>query len=43
MTWQDFALACQLLFEERVGTRIREKKHAEDAQFKSAAATLPRG
>jgi hypothetical protein len=43
MTWQDFALACQLLVEERIGTRVREAKAAEEAKFKAAAATLPRG
>lgn len=43
MTWQDFALACQLLVEERIGTRIREAQAAEAAKFKSAKAVLPRG
>lgn len=32
MTWQEFALACQVLTEERVGTLIRRAQEAEDAQ-----------
>ncbi len=43
MTWQDYALARQLLVEERIGTRIREAQAAEHAKFKSAKTKLPRG
>lgn len=42
MTWQDYALARQLLVEERIGTRIREAKAAEDAQARKSAKHLPR-
>ncbi len=31
MTWEDHALARQLLTEERVGTLIRDAKRQEDA------------
>ena len=43
MTWQDYALARQLLVEERIGTRIREAQAAEDVKSKSAKTKLPRG
>ncbi len=43
MDWKDFALARQLLVEERIGTRIREAKAAEDHKFKSAKTKAPRG
>jgi hypothetical protein len=43
MDWKYYALARQLLLEERIGTRIREAKAAEEAKFKSTASVLPRG
>jgi hypothetical protein len=43
MSWQDFSLAAQLLVEERIGTRIREAKAAEDAKARATAKQLPRG
>ena len=43
MTWKDYALARQLLVEERIGTRIREAQAAEDRKFKSAKTKAPRG
>ncbi len=43
MSWQDYALARQLLVEERIGTRIREAQQAEAAQLKKAKSELPRG
>jgi hypothetical protein len=42
MTWTDYALARQLLVEERIGTRIREQRHIEDAQARSTANALSR-
>ena len=35
MSWQEYALARQLLAEERIGTRLRESKSIEDAQAKA--------
>ena len=43
MSWEDFNLARQLLVEERIGTRIREAKAAENAKAQAAAKHLPRG
>lgn len=42
MTWEEYSLARQLLSEERVGTRVREAKHIEDAKFKASTKKLQR-
>jgi hypothetical protein len=42
MTWTEYALARQLLVEERIGTRIREAQHAEAAQARAASKALSR-
>lgn len=43
MTWQEYALARQLLVEERIGTRIRESQANEDAQASANAKAIQRG
>ena len=43
MTWQEYALARQLLVEERIGTRVREAKAVEDAKAKASVNALRRG
>lgn len=40
MTWQEYALARQLLVEERIGTRVREAKAVEDAKHKASVKAL---
>ena len=40
MSWQDYALARQLLVEESIGTRIREAKAIEDAKAKRSLAQI---
>ena len=40
MTWQEYALARQLLVEERIGTRLREDQAREDAQFAASARAI---
>jgi hypothetical protein len=42
MTWHDYALARQLLVEERIGTRVREAKYIEDAQARATSSALSR-
>ena len=42
MSWQDYALARQLLTEERIGTRLREAKAREDALASKNKRTLVR-
>lgn len=42
MTWPEYALARQLLSEERIGTRLREAQHIEDARFQSSSKALQR-
>jgi hypothetical protein len=40
MTWQEYALARQMLVEERIGTRIREAQRVEDAKFRKSKKAL---
>ena len=40
MTWQDFALARQLLAEETLGKRIRTAQNTEDAEFEASRRAL---
>lgn len=40
MTWQDYALARQLLTEEFVGSPLREAKRTEDRQAAAVAKAL---
>jgi hypothetical protein len=40
MTFEDYALARQYLVETRIGTRIREAKHVEDAKASAARKQL---
>lgn len=42
MTWEEYCLARQLLVEERIGTRLREAQHHEDAKFKASTQALQR-
>lgn len=42
MSWEDYSLARQLLVEERIGTRLREAQHLEDAKFKASTRNLQR-
>lgn len=42
MSWEDYALARQLLLEERIGTRIREAKRDEDTTARAAAKAISR-
>lgn len=42
MTFPRFALARQLIAEERVGVPVREQGRAEDAAFKRSSAALQR-
>ena len=42
MSWEEYCLARQLLVEERIGTRLREAQHLEDAKFKAATRNLQR-
>lgn len=42
MEWIDFAVARQLLLEERIGTRLREAKAREDALAKKNQRNLTR-
>jgi len=42
MSWQDYSLARQYLLEFRIGTRVRESKHAEDAHAKRSQAAIQR-
>jgi len=40
MGWVDYALARQLLVEERIGTRIREAQHIESAKARASRSAL---
>lgn len=40
MSWHDYQLARQYLVESRIGTRIREAQHIEQAQARSNAKAL---
>lgn len=42
MTWEEYALARQLLVEEHVGTLIREARRAEDHAAKQARKNVGR-
>lgn len=42
MSWTDFALARQLIAEERIGTAVRRAQSSEDAAFSAAAKHLSR-
>lgn len=40
MTWTEYALARQLLVEERIGTRLREAEAIEKAKAKASRKAL---
>ena len=40
MSWQEYALARQLLVEERIGTRLREAQHVEDAKARASRKAM---
>jgi hypothetical protein len=42
MTWQDYALARQLLVEKYIGTRVREARAVEDAKFARTGQAIKR-
>ena len=42
MTWEDYALARQVLLEEHIGTLVREAKRAEDKAASKARNSIAR-
>lgn len=42
MTWQEFALACQVLTEERVGVLVRQRRDQEDAEAERLKTNIER-
>jgi hypothetical protein len=42
MSWEDYALARRHLTEQRIGTRVRDARRAEDAQANEAKEAMQR-